>query len=97
MSLPLFLRGLVLVLVAFAIATFAITQSWWTTLVNTALCALLLQLGYFAAVLLLIWRSGRPDQEGHARRQSESASANAGQAKVDGETAPVPGVGRSSV
>jgi exopolysaccharide production repressor protein len=57
MSLPLFLRGLVGVLVVFAIATYLFTGSVWTTLVNTIVCAILLQVGYFAAVLYLVWRT----------------------------------------
>lgn len=59
MALPVFLRGLVCLLVAFALATYLITGSGWTTLIYTLLCAVLVQVGYFAAVLFLIWRSPR--------------------------------------
>ncbi|MGN6584973.1 MAG: exopolysaccharide production repressor protein [Rhizobiaceae bacterium] len=62
MSFLLFFRGLVLVLITFAIVTFFVTGSWWTTFINTAVCGVLIQIGYFAVVLLLVWRStGRKD------------------------------------
>ena len=59
MSFTLFLRGLVVVLLVFAITTYLITGSLWTTFVQTIICAILVQVGYFAAVLFLVWRSGR--------------------------------------
>jgi exopolysaccharide production repressor protein len=64
MSFVLFLRGLVGVLLVFAITTYVITQSLWTTFIQTLICAVLLQVGYFAAVLFLVWRSaGKPKDE----------------------------------
>lgn len=60
MSLPVFLRGLIVLLVAFAVATYAITGSAWSTLVDTAICAVLVQVGYFAVVLFLVWRTPTP-------------------------------------
>ena len=54
--LLLFLRGFVGVLVVFAIATYAFTQSAWTTFIQTVICAVLIQIGYFVAVLFLVWR-----------------------------------------
>jgi 1,4-dihydroxy-2-naphthoate octaprenyltransferase len=49
MSFLLFFRGMIATLVVFAIATFALTQSAWTTFVSTAICAVTIQVGYFAA------------------------------------------------
>ena len=57
MSFLLFLRGLIGVLLVFAITTYVVTQSLWTAFTQTVICAVLLQIGYFAAVLFLVWRS----------------------------------------
>ena len=59
MSFTLFLRGLVVVLLVFAITTYLITGSLWSTFIQTVICAILVQVGYFAAVLFLVWRSDR--------------------------------------
>jgi exopolysaccharide production repressor protein len=70
MSFVLFLRGLIVVLLAFAITTYVITQSLWTTFIQTLICAVLLQVGYFAAVLFLVWRSAdKPKQEASATKE----------------------------
>jgi len=65
MSFLVFLRGLVGVLLVVAIATYAITQSLWTTFVYTLICAALIQVGYFAAILFLVWRPA--DKPGHGQ------------------------------
>jgi NADH:ubiquinone oxidoreductase subunit 6 (subunit J) len=57
MSFLLFLRGLIMVLLAFAISTYLLTASLWSTLVQTLICGILIQIGYFVAVMLLVWRS----------------------------------------
>ncbi|MGX9147574.1 exopolysaccharide production repressor protein [Mesorhizobium sp. 128a] len=69
-----------LVLPTNALIVYLVSHSIRAVVVKTLSCALLLQAGYFASVLFLIWRSGRPgraaqkakhfhgDQEG--RRQS---------------------------
>ncbi|TXI00011.1 MAG: exopolysaccharide production repressor exox [Rhizobium sp.] len=43
-------------LVVFAIATYFLTNSLWTTLIETVICAVLLQIGYFLGVLYLVWK-----------------------------------------
>ncbi len=43
-------------LVVFAIATYFLTNSLATTLIETAICAVLLQIGYFLGVLYLVWK-----------------------------------------
>lgn len=60
MSFLLFLRGFIAVLVVFAIVTYVATQSVWTTLLHTVICAVIIQVGYFLAVLVMVWRS--PDR-----------------------------------
>ncbi|WP_274631335.1 exopolysaccharide production repressor protein [Arvimicrobium flavum] len=55
----------------FAITTYVMTQSVWTTLVQTVICAVLLQIGYFAAVLFLVWRSaGKPSLDESAAKDA---------------------------
>lgn len=56
MSFLLFLRGLILVLSAFAISTYLLTASLWSTFVQTLICGILVQIGYFVAILLLVRR-----------------------------------------
>jgi exopolysaccharide production regulatory protein len=78
MSLPVFLRGFVIVLVAFAIAIYAITGSAWSTFIDTVICAVLVQVGYFAVVLFMIWRTptvSQPERGGSRREAGQGASA----------------------
>ncbi len=80
MRFPNFLIGMFGVLVAFAITTFMLTQSLWATIVQTLICAVIIQIGYFAVVLLLVLRekprtseqklSGNNDIAGVANPQS---------------------------
>lgn len=93
MPFPLFLRGFAITLVVFAIANYAITHSISTTIVNTVICAVLVQVGYFAAVLLMVWRSGAPNKNSADSKDQDSTLAEDG--KPEGKTAPLPGVGRS--
>ena len=96
MPFVLFLRGFIGVLVVFAIANYLITQSVWTTLVNTVICAVLIQLGYFVAILFVVWRSGAPGKQAEKVSRSEGTSAAAKEGKSAGKAvAPLPGVGRS--
>ena len=81
MSLPVFLRGLILLLCAFAVATYLITGSALTTLINTMICAVLVQAGYFAIVLYLVWRTPRrvqPERGAGAREAGQTASEEPG-------------------
>ena len=72
MSFLLFLRGLIIVLLAFAISTYLLTGSLWSTFVQTVICGILIQIGYFVAVMLLVWRSASKIPKSHiARDESE--------------------------
>ncbi len=93
MSFLLFLRGFVIALIAFAVANYAITQSLRTTLVNTAICAVLIQIGYFAAVLFPVWRAGAHGERDDSASRGEANAPLAKEGKS--EAAPVPGVRRS--
>ncbi|MFT4183198.1 MAG: exopolysaccharide production repressor protein [Rhizobium sp.] len=57
-------------LAVFAIATYFLTHSLSVTLIETVLCAILLQVGYFAGVVFLIWKE----------RNARNASLNEGAA-----------------
>lgn len=92
MSFVLFLRGLIAVLVVFAITTYVVTQSLWTTLIQTVICAVLLQIGYFAAVLFLVWRSAGKQKSEESAALSEAAPKEDQSA---GKIGQLPGVPRS--
>ena len=70
MSFLLFLRGYVGALLAFAMMTYVVTGSLWTTFVQTAICAVLIQIGYFAGIVFLVWRRRRRKAQA---RNSEAA------------------------
>jgi exopolysaccharide production repressor protein len=94
MSFSLFLRGLVGVLLVFAITTYLITGSVWMTFIQTVICAVLVQVGYIAAVMFLVWRSGVA-QKKETSAQSEAAQGLAKDEKPAGEVGRLPGVPRS--
>ena len=91
MSFMLFLRGFVAVLLVFAITSYLVTQSLWTTLVQTVICAILIQVGYFCAVLFLVWRAGDKPKEA----ADEPPPAQPADEQPGGNAARLPGVPRS--
>ncbi|MEI5681460.1 exopolysaccharide production repressor protein [Mesorhizobium sp. CCNWLW179-1] len=95
MSLLLFLRGLVGVLVVFAITTYVVTQSLWTTFIQTVICAILLQIGYFAAVLFMVWRSGGKNSRGAASRSDDSIQTAGPEEQPSAKISQLPGVSGS--
>jgi len=97
MSLLLFLRGLVGVLVVFGVVTYLVTDSLWTTLIQTVICGVLIQIGYFAAVLFLVGRTG-PDRGRKAAHGEDRAVPKATLAREEvpaGRRPGVPNVPRS--
>ena len=95
MSFSLFLRGLVGVLLVFAVTTYLITGSVWAAFIQTVICAVLVQVGYFAAVMFLVWRSGAAENK-ETTAQSEAAQGLAKDEKAAGEVGRLPGVPRSN-
>lgn len=91
MSFLLFLRGLIGVLVVFAIVTYLMTHSLWTTFIQTAICGVLIQIGYFVAVLFLVWRSGS-DRGREATGVEERAAPKATLAREEVSAGRRPGV-----
>jgi len=59
----------------FAIVTFLLTGSAWTTAWQTLVCAVLLQAGYFIAVLVLVARESRDRRKLVPGQPAASASA----------------------
>lgn len=83
MSFVLFLRGFIGALVVFAVVTYVVTQSLWTTLINTAICAVVIQVGYFVAILAMIRRSPAPGKTPEpAHKESGPAPAKKDQQPV---------------
>lgn len=80
------------VLIAFAVTTYVLTGSLYTTFVQTIACAVLVQVGYFCAVLFLVWKARRAQKSASGQGSpSASASTAAGEkeAAVQSVTAPL--------
>ncbi len=64
-------------LIAFAISTYLLTGSFYTTLVQTLICAVLVQVGYFCAVLFLVWKAKRAERSAAVQNSASSPAGNA--------------------
>lgn len=64
------------VLLAFAVASYWMSGSFWTTLVQTVLCAVILQVGYFIGVLYLVRREKLQRRESGLDVASERRAEN---------------------
>lgn len=53
-KLQRFLIGFIAVLLVFGTVTYAYSQNFWTTLVQTLICAFVIQVGYFLIVLAMV-------------------------------------------
>jgi exopolysaccharide production repressor protein len=74
MFAPRVLVSMIGALAVFAIVTFILTGSAWTTAWQTLVCAVLVQAGYFIAVLFLVAKEGR-DRRNATQRQSPVSAA----------------------
>ena len=74
---PRALVSMLTVLLVFAVATYLLNGSFATTLWQTVLCAVILQVGYFAIVLFLVRKEA-------AERNRNLADAKARARGVDG-------------
>ncbi|WP_349961053.1 exopolysaccharide production repressor protein [Rhizobium sp. ZPR3] len=74
-------------LIVFAIATYFLTNSLSTTLIETVICAVLLQVGYFLGVLYLVWKE----------RKAHEALLNEDKVPVGQEEGKVAGLSASSL
>ncbi|WEX75467.1 exopolysaccharide production repressor protein [Sinorhizobium numidicum] len=59
MFAPRFLVSMIGALAVFAIATYLLNGSLASTALQTLICAVLMQVGYFLAVLFLVWKEAR--------------------------------------
>ena len=96
MSFPVFLRGMLIAVTAFAITTYIVTQSVWTTFVSTLACAVIIQVGYFATILIMVWVSTRRQEAGGQALEDEKTQASMKNGKRAGTAGSVPGATRSS-
>lgn len=96
MSFPLFLRGMLLALIVFAITTYIVTQSAWLTLISTLACAVIIQVGYFAAILVMIWAPSRGGEGSDKAAEGEKTQSSIENGSAVGGTDQVPGARRSS-
>ena len=72
---PRFFLSMLFTLLAFAVVSYIATGSIVTALIQTVICAVLIQIGYFLVMLYLVWRTAKARQtfadsflEGHACR-----------------------------
>lgn len=83
MSFVLFFRGMLAVLLVFAATTYFVSDSAWTALWQTAVCAVLLQVGYFVGVLFMIWRSDRQTARAASKNNEIGLLAKGGDAATE--------------
>ncbi|WDZ80993.1 exopolysaccharide production repressor protein (plasmid) [Ensifer adhaerens] len=72
-------------LAVFAIVTYFLNGSLASTLIQTLICAVLMQVGYFLAVLYLVWKKAREKE-----KQASEMAKLAGDDKTAGNAAPRP-------
>ncbi|MDX3927033.1 MAG: exopolysaccharide production repressor protein [Shinella sp.] len=70
MYAPRALASMIGALIVFAVATYFLTNSLFDTLIQTLICAVLLQVGYFAATLFLVWKEARERRRSSAEHSS---------------------------
>lgn len=63
MYAPRVFVSMVSVLLTFAVASYWMSGSLWTVLLQTFLCAIILQVGYFIGVLYLVHREKQQRQQ----------------------------------
>ncbi|MQW89462.1 exopolysaccharide production repressor protein [Sinorhizobium saheli] len=59
MFAPRVFASMIGALAAFAVATYFLTGSLASTAYQTLICAVLMQVGYFVAILFLVWKESR--------------------------------------
>ena len=82
MRLPRFVLGMLAALLAFALVTYILTGSLWATVLQTVVCAVLIQAGYFAVVVYLAFHGERKRKDQPSCSRDDVASEDA-----DGEPA----------
>ncbi|WP_269930286.1 exopolysaccharide production repressor protein [Aminobacter sp. HY435] len=77
MTLPKFILGLAIVIAIVFLWSYFDAASWGTILLRVVICAVILQIGYFLAVVAMVTRAPRP-------------AATPTSSKSPAEAAPVP-------
>jgi exopolysaccharide production repressor protein len=91
MYAPRILVSMMSALIAFAIGTYLLTGSISTTIWQTTVSAVLLQIGYFIGVLVLVYRSAREktkEASGGESVKSDSSDAKSAAVRVSPLNAP---------
>ncbi len=83
MYAPRVLASMLGALAVFAIVTYFLNGSLASTLLQTVICAVLMQVGYFVAVLYLVWKKAREKE-----RQAAALTQLAGDEKSAAKAAP---------
>ncbi|WP_420961591.1 exopolysaccharide production repressor protein [Brucella sp. IR073] len=76
MRFPKFLAGMLGALIAFGITTYFMSNSLWTAVIDTLICAVIIQIGYFGAILFLVAREKAHSAKERNSRPSDGASSN---------------------
>ena len=79
---PRFFLSMLFTLLAFAVVSYIATGSIVTALIQTVICAVLIQIGYFLVMLYLVWRTARARQAEAGSRAPGKDEAEKSQLKV---------------
>ncbi|MBP2233545.1 exopolysaccharide production repressor protein [Sinorhizobium kostiense] len=75
MFAPRFFVSMVGALAAFAVTTYYLTGSLSATVVQTLICAVLIQVGYFLTILLMVWKEARRRRKPFPTKLTAAADA----------------------
>ncbi|MBC8129331.1 MAG: exopolysaccharide production repressor protein [Rhizobiaceae bacterium] len=91
MPFVLFLRGMMSTLLVFGVTTYVLSGSLWTTTWQTALCAVIIQVGYFIGILFMVWQAGGDAMRAEAMTADVTASGGTDETAA-GSSSRVPGI-----
>lgn len=78
MYAPRVFASIIGVLIVFAVSTYALTGSIGTTFWQTGISAVLLQVGYFAGVLIMVARAERSKRNGASKSEAVKSEQDPG-------------------
>ncbi|MBD9375306.1 exopolysaccharide production repressor protein [Rhizobium sp. ARZ01] len=82
---PRVFMSMIVALLVFGLATYGLTGSLSGSLIQTLICAVLLQVGYFAGMLFLVWKEARDRK----RKVDNAASPSMGADEKPASSLPV--------
>ncbi|PWK68094.1 exopolysaccharide production repressor protein [Aminobacter sp. AP02] len=77
MTLPKFILGLVIVIAIVALWSYLDAASWGVILLRIVICAVILQVGYFLAVVAMVLRSAPKNAGNHNSAQAPAENGAA--------------------